>query len=51
MKREEDTVLLDILFEEVNYSNVIQIPIQSSFCPVGAAKPLLVDAPKFLWQE
>ena len=43
-KREEDSVLLDILFEEVNYSNVIQIPIQSSFVPLES-KPLLVDVP------
>ncbi|MDR3611874.1 MAG: nucleotidyl transferase AbiEii/AbiGii toxin family protein [Ignavibacteriaceae bacterium] len=45
-KGEEDSVLLDILFEEVKYSNVIHIPIQSSFIPLDT-KPLLVDVPCF----
>lgn len=34
--KEEEYVLLDILFEEVGYTNVIEIPIQSSFVPVEA---------------
>ena len=42
--KEEEYVLLDILFEEVNYENVQKIPIQSTFIPVKG-KPLLVDVP------
>lgn len=32
-KKDEEYVLLDILFEEVNYKNVISLPIQSDFLP------------------
>ncbi len=32
--KEEEYVLLDILFEEIGYANVIEIPIQSSFVPI-----------------
>lgn len=42
--KEEEYVLLDILFEEVSYANVIEIPIQSSFVP-NEGKPLLVQVP------
>jgi predicted nucleotidyltransferase component of viral defense system len=40
----EDNVLLDILFEEVNYQNIIQLPITSAFVPI-IDKPLLVNLP------
>jgi predicted nucleotidyltransferase component of viral defense system len=40
----EEYVLLDILFEEVNYSKIIQLPIQSVFVPIKET-PLLVDVP------
>ncbi len=40
----EEYVLLDILFEEVNYSKIIQLPIQSVFVPIKES-PLLVDVP------
>lgn len=42
--KEEDYVLLDILFEEMNYSNIEKLPIQSIFVPIKGA-PLLVDVP------
>lgn len=42
--KEEEYVLLDILFEEVNYESVNKIPIQSTFIPLKG-KPLLVDVP------
>lgn len=42
--RGEEYVLLDILFEEVGYANIIEIPIQSSFAP-DDGKPLLVKVP------
>lgn len=42
--KEEEYVLLDILFEEVGYKNVIEIPIQSSFVPIEGA-PITVNAP------
>lgn len=42
--KDEEYVLLDILFEEVNYNKIVQIPIQSSFLPEDSG-PLLVDAP------
>ncbi len=40
----EEYVLLDILFEEVNYSKIISIPIQSAFIPI-VDEPLHVDVP------
>ena len=40
----EDYVLLDILYEEVNYSKIVQLPIQSVFVPIKET-PLLVDVP------
>jgi predicted nucleotidyltransferase component of viral defense system len=42
--RAEEYVLLDILFEEVIYAKVIQLPIQSVFVPMQEP-PLLVDVP------
>ena len=42
--KDEESILLDILYEEVNYLNVIQIPIQSEFVPI-ISTPLLVDVP------
>lgn len=42
--KEEEYVLLDILFEKVNYSKLVQIPIQSSFVPI-LKEPVLVDVP------
>lgn len=40
----EDYVLLDILFEEVAYSNIVQIPIKSTFTPLQD-EPLSVKVP------
>lgn len=40
----EDYVLLDILFEKVNYQNIIQLPIISKFVPI-IEDPLLVNIP------
>lgn len=42
--KEEESVLLDILFEQVHYSNLIQLPIESSFLPQHG-EPLMVDIP------
>lgn len=42
--KEEEYVLLDILYEEVNYSKIVQLPIQSVFVPLKE-DPLLVDVP------
>lgn len=42
--KDEDYVLLDILYEEVNYSKIVQLPIQSVFVPIKET-PLLVDVP------
>ena len=42
--KEEEYVLLDILFEEVNYSKIVQLPIQSVFVSLKD-DPLLVDVP------
>jgi predicted nucleotidyltransferase component of viral defense system len=42
--KEEDYVLLDILFEKVNYVRVLKIPIQSKFIPTNG-EPLYVDVP------
>jgi predicted nucleotidyltransferase component of viral defense system len=40
----EDYVLLDVLFEEVAYSNIVQIPITSTFTPLKD-EPLSVKVP------
>ena len=42
--KDEEYVLLDILYEKVNYSKIVQLPIQSVFVPLKE-DPLLVDAP------
>ncbi len=42
--KDEEYVLLDILFEEVNYVNVISLPIQSDFLPIND-NPLNVNVP------
>ena len=42
--KEEEYVLLDILFEKVRYANVIKIPIQSSFVPIEG-DPITVKVP------
>jgi len=42
--KEEEYVLLDILFEKVNYQNIIQLPIVSAFVPI-IDNPLLVSIP------
>lgn len=42
--KEEEYVLLDILFEEVGYENVIEIPIKSSFIPIKGT-PITVKVP------
>src|SRR5690606_29466824 len=43
-KKDEEYVLLDILFEDVNYKSVISLPIQSDFVP-QVDKPLVVNVP------
>ncbi len=43
-KKDEEYVLLDILFEEVNYSKIVSLPIQSDFIPI-AGKPSNVNVP------
>jgi predicted nucleotidyltransferase component of viral defense system len=40
----EEYVLLDILFEEVNYTNLVSLPIQSDFVPI-IDQPLNVNVP------
>lgn len=42
--KDEEYVLLDILFEEVNYENLISLPIQSDFVPI-IDNPLSVSVP------
>ncbi len=42
--KEEDYILLDILFEKPNYQNIIKLPIQSAFVPI-IDNPLLVNIP------
>ena len=42
--KDEEYVLLDILFEEVNYVKLISLPIQSDFVPI-VGKPLNVNVP------
>jgi len=43
-RKDEDYVLLDILFEDVNYANVIELPITSFFVP-DDGNPLHVKVP------
>jgi hypothetical protein len=42
--KEEEFVLLDILFEEIHYKNVVQVKIHSSFVPI-VSEPLVVQVP------
>jgi len=42
--KEEESVLLDILYEDINYSKVIKLPIKTSFLPEDT-EPLFVDVP------
>ena len=42
--KEEEYVLLDILFEEINYTKLERIPIQSSFVPIDG-EPKYVKVP------
>jgi predicted nucleotidyltransferase component of viral defense system len=42
--KEEEYVLLDILYEEANYSKIIMLPIQSTFVPI-IDEPLKVNVP------
>lgn len=42
--KDEEYVLLDILFEKVQYQNLVQVNIQSSFVP-GKDTPLTVKSP------
>lgn len=44
VKEEEEFILLDILYEDVHYSNVVKLPIQSDFLP-QQGEPLLVEVP------
>lgn len=43
-RSDEEYILLDILFEKINYSKIISLPIQSTFVPV-VGNPLDVDVP------
>ena len=42
--KEEEYVLLDILFEKAGYTNLVEIPVQSLFVPIKE-KPLQVQVP------
>lgn len=42
--KDEDYVLLDILFEKANYQNIVQLPIDSKFVQI-INDPLLVNVP------
>lgn len=42
--KDEEYVLLDILFEEVNYTKLVSLPIQSDFVPI-IDQPLNVNVP------
>ena len=44
VKEEEDFILLDILYEDVHYSDLVQLPIKSDFLP-QQGDSLLVDVP------
>ncbi len=43
-KKDEEYVLLDILFEKVNYKNLISLPVQSNFVP-QSGNPLNASVP------
>jgi len=42
--KEEEYIMLDILFEKLNYERIIKMPIQSTFIPIKG-EPLIVDVP------
>jgi predicted nucleotidyltransferase component of viral defense system len=42
--KEEEYVLLDVLYEQVNYNHLLSMPIQSDFIP-EAGEPLFVNIP------
>ena len=42
--KEEDYILLDILFEEIAYKNIIKLPVVSSFVPMKG-EPIAVKVP------
>lgn len=42
--KDEEYVLLDVLFEKVNYSKIVSLPIQSVFVPI-TDEPLNVEVP------
>lgn len=42
--KEEEYILLDILFEEIAYSQIMELPIRSSFVPENG-NPILVKVP------
>lgn len=44
VKEKEEFILLDILYEEVQYSSMMQLPIRSHFLP-QLGEPLLVEVP------
>lgn len=43
-KKDAEYVLLDILFEKVNYKNLVSLPVHSAFVP-QSGKPLNVNVP------
>jgi hypothetical protein len=45
-KKEQEFILLDLVYEKINYDRLISIPIQSSFIPIKG-KPLTVKTPCF----
>lgn len=44
VKEEEEFILLDILYEDVHYSNMVKLPVESDFLP-QQGESLLVDVP------
>jgi predicted nucleotidyltransferase component of viral defense system len=47
-KEEAEYVLLDILYEEVNYQNIVQVPVRSAFVPLTGGH-ILVNVPS--WED
>jgi hypothetical protein len=45
-KADEESILLDMLYEDLHYQNIIEVPVQSNFVPV-ISEPLLVRVPCF----
>lgn len=42
--RDKDAILLDVLFEEIHYTNVVSLPIQSRFLK-NDGEPIMVNVP------